>query len=721
MKLSKDERDLVKSFLKELVTGGELVKIRGGRYGIPEKMNLVAGTLSCHPSGFGFVIPEGKKEKEDDVYINRRRLAGAMHGDTVVARVEGHRHGERREGSIIRILARAHSKLVGRFVKERGYSSVVPSEGRILEEIIIPPRLAGGAADGDVVEVEITRWPAKHLAPMGRVIEVIGRTDDPDVEIEVIARKFDLPNRFPADVTAEVESVPTKVAEEDIKGRTDLRGKFTVTIDGETAKDFDDAVSIERKGDSYTLCVSIADVSHYVREGTAIDKEAYARGTSVYFPDRCIPMLPEELSNGICSLNPGVDRLAFTAEMEFDNKGIVKGARFYESVIRSANRLTYTEVRDILGGDGEARKKYKDAAPHIDMMGELAGLLTSARRSDGSIDFDLPEPQIIIDMEGRIEDIVRSERNDAHRLIEEFMLAANREVAKRFASEKLPALFRVHDEPDEENVKDFMEFASNLGCVIKKSKGGKVNPKDFQSVIEAVHGRPEERLVNHVLLRSMKQAQYSENNTGHFGLAFADYTHFTSPIRRYPDLVVHRLLKKAVKKSYSQAVREEMEGSLPKVADHTSKRERTAMEAEREIVDLKKAQFMEDKVGEEFSGFVSGTASFGFFVELTEYFVEGLVHVTSLEDDYYNYNEKTHSLVGDATGRSFRPGTEVTVVVTGVDLERRRIEMELAGEAGRSSERRRSYGSGKGKGGGGARGARGGGGGGGGRGKKKRR
>ncbi len=670
--IGKEEMDRFKKLLKGLLNEGTLIKIRGGRYGLPSKMNLVTGELFCHPDGFGFVKPE---EGGEDVFINPRRLGGAMHGDAVVARVEGYKDRGKREGRIIRVVKRAHKLIVGRFERSKGFGVVIPSDERILDKIIIPPSEMKGVPEGVIVTAEITKWPAKNISPAGKIIEVIGNPEDPEVEASVILKKFGLPNRFPADVVREAKEVPLEVLSSDIGGRVDLRDKATFTIDGETAKDFDDAVSIERTPHGYKLRVSIADVSHYVKEGSVLDNEAYSRGTSVYFPDRCIPMLPEALSNGICSLNPKVERLTLTAELDFDKGGAVVKKKFYESVIRSVERMTYTKVkRLLLDEDAALSERYSHILEDLKVMGELAEKLTRRRSEAGSIDFDLPEPQIIIDIEGNIEDIVRSERNIAHKLIEEFMLAANKAVAEHFSNLGYPFLYRIHEPPDEESVSDFIEFVRGFGLRLKPGEG----PKSFQSVLKAAAGRPEERLINHVLLRSMKQAVYSEENIGHFGLAFKDYTHFTSPIRRYPDLIVHRLLKALLRGEYTKPERDRAEGALPAIASHTSARERKAMEAEREIVDLKKAQFMSDKVGKTFEGFVSGVTSFGFFVELKEYFVEGLVHVSSLLDDYYIFDEKAHSLTGEHRKRAFRLGDAVTVRLNKVDIERRRIDMALA-------------------------------------------
>lgn len=684
----KEKRDRFKRLVKEMVSEGTLVKIRGGRYGLPSKMNLLTGELICHPDGFGFVRPE---EGGEDIFINPRKLAGAMHGDVVVARVEGYKDRGRREGKVIRVVKRAHKVVTGRFERGKGFGVVVPSDERILERIVIPPRETRGAVEGTIVTVEITRWPGRDTVPAGKILEILGDPEDPDVEAEVILKKFGLPNRFPAAVEREVKDIPMTVGEADAEGRVDLRGFTTVTIDGETARDFDDAVSIDRTAEGWRLRVSIADVSRYVKEGSEIDAEAYARSTSVYFPDRCVPMLPEALSNGICSLNPGVDRLTMTAELEFDSGGRVTKKRFYESVIKSAERMTYTNVKKLLHDEDAALgERYSAILRDLRLMAELAEKLSEGRKEAGSIDFDLPEPQIIIDIEGNVEDIVRSERNVAHRLIEEFMLAANKAVAEEFSSRDLPFLYRIHEEPDEESVRDFVEFVAGFGLHFK-AKGG---PKAFQKILKSVEGKPEERLINHVLLRSMKQAVYSEENAGHFGLAFRDYTHFTSPIRRYPDLIVHRLLKLLIHGKYGRDAKERAETLLPEMAGHTSARERKAMEAEREIADLKKCQFMRDKAGESFEGFISGVTSFGLFVELKEYFVEGLVHVSNLRDDYYIFDGKRHALTGEHTKRSFRLGDPAKVTITKVDLERRRIDLVLAeeftgGETGKRKGRKR--------------------------------
>lgn len=670
----KSGRASLLTLLNSMVTSGEIVRIKGGNYGVPAKMNLVTGRLQMHPDGFGFVLPD---EGGEDVFVRAKGVDSAMHGDHVVARVEGQKPGGKRDGSIIRIIERAHKTLVGRYEKGRKFGYVVAEEKRILQDVYVPKGEDMGAKDGDVVLVEITSYPVKNRSPEGLIIQVIGRPDDPEVEIQSIIIKHNISAIFPEEVLAEAGSVPDSVSASDIEGRVDLRGMTTVTIDGETARDFDDAVSVRReKNGNIRLWVSIADVSHYVKEGSPLDKEAYARSTSVYFPDRCIPMLPERLSNGICSLNPRVDRLTMTAEMEFNKNGERVDQRFYSSVIRSDFRLTYTAVKEILvDGDETLTREYETILPDLKTMEELCDYLKGFRKERGCIDFDLPEAQIIIDIQGGIEAIVRSERNLAHMIVEEFMLAANEAVASHLTGKKIPLLYRIHEEPDSEKLVNFREFIHNFGYSLK---GDSPAPKELQRILGEVSGRPEERTINHVLLRSMKQAVYSPKNIGHFGLASEEYCHFTSPIRRYPDLMIHRAMKLAAAKGKGHGkVVETLAERLPLMGEETSSRERKAMEAERDVVDLKKTQFMLDKVGEEYGGFITGVTSFGLFVELEGLFVEGLVHVSSLGDDYYIYDEKGHSLTGERLKRVFRMGDELRVSVAKVDIDKRQIDFTL--------------------------------------------
>ena len=683
----KDKRKL-KTVINELLTEGTLVKTKEQLIGLPKKMDLVTGKVSCHRDGYAFVIPE---EGEGDVYIPPRNLREVMHGDKVLVRVEHVKKDGKKEGKVVRILERGLVSVVGRFEAEKGHGYVIPTEQKILQDIFIPKGQAGKAKDGQVVVAEIISYPTAHRIAEGRVTEVLGNPSDPNVEAMTIVRKYGIPYEFPEDALKEARKVPQTVDKEEIKNRVDLRGMNTVTIDGERAKDFDDAVAVkkERNG-NIRLWVSIADVSHYVMEGSPLDREAYLRSTSTYFPDRAIPMLPEELSNGICSLNPKVDRLTMTAEMAFDKSGRIVDCSFYSSIIHSVERLTYTAVRQVLvDKDKELITRYKSIHKDLQVMEELCLRLREKRLKRGSIDFDLPEPQIILDIEGKTEDIVKAERNLAHQIIEEFMLAANEAVASNISGLKLPFIYRVHEEPDEDEVMEFSEFVHNFGYTLKFKKGKGVSPMIYTKLLEDVKGRPEEKMINTVMLRSMKQARYSAENIGHFGLSAEFYTHFTSPIRRYPDLIVHRILKEALTPSLSLRERVKDEGGfrtyyweshLPAMADHCSKRERVSMEAEREIVDLKKVQFMQDRVGEEFDGIISGVTSFGFFVELVEYFVEGLVHVSNLKDDYYHFIEKEHLLRGESRKRSFRIGDQVKVRIDNVSLEKRQIDFSLVEE-----------------------------------------
>ncbi|MEA5115880.1 MAG: ribonuclease R [Geobacteraceae bacterium] len=648
--------------------------------------HTIKGKLSCHQDGYGFVIPD---EGGDDLFIPARYLRGNLHGDRVVASVEPGRRSGRREGRIMQTLERGFSTLVGRFESDRAGGVVIPDEPRITQLVAIPRGRTGKARNGEVVAVEITAYPSEGGGMSGRIVEVLGRPGDPDTEVLIIARKYGLAMAFPPDVLAEAHSVAREPAQADLEGRTDLRGDLTITIDGETARDFDDAVSVSRlDGDVIRLRVSIADVSHYVKESSSLDREALGRGTSVYFPDRSIPMLPENLSNEICSLNPGRDRLTVTAELHVDREGNVLESFFYPSVIRSDERMTYTAVREILvDGNPDTIARYGHLAADLKTMEELALRLTAKRRQRGSIDFDLPEPEIVLDLQGRIESLARAERNLAHRIIEEFMLAANEAVAAYLAGRDMPCLFRIHEPPDPARLRDFRDFIRAFGFTLRM-KGDRVDPPELQRLLKSAEGRPEEKMVNELLLRCMKQARYSAENVGHFGLASPCYLHFTSPIRRYPDLVVHRVLKGVLSGSLKKREKGRIAEVLPGIAEETSRRERTAMEAEREIVDLKRLEYMESRVGEVYDGFDTGVASYGFYVELAELPVEGLVHVTVLGDDYYRLAEKLHSLVGERSGRVYRIGDKVSVRVDAVSREKRRVQFSPTALPGRPAGRK---------------------------------
>lgn len=673
----------LKRMVDDLVKSGEVLRLRGNRYTLPgaENSGSIQGIISIHRDGFGFVKPESGGS---DIFIPGKNINNALHGDRVSVRAEKSRSQRGKlEGRVLAILERANQRVVGRLQQGRRGAILVPEELRLNSFFTVPANAVNGAVDGQQVVIEVTAWPAGGRPPEGKVVEILGWPDDPDVEVQTVIRKFDLPHRFEAATLAEAEAVPSQISREDLQDRVDLRKIPTVTIDGETAKDFDDAVAIKSEGDTFRLWVSIADVSHYVLPGSSLDQEAYLRGTSVYFPDRCLPMLPERLSNGICSLNPHVDRLTITAEMLFDRNGRMLESRFYPSVIRSSARLTYTTVRQVIvDGDDKALGDDRSLAPLLLQMKELALILMAMRKQRGSIDFDLPEPEIILGLTGQTEAIIKSERNLAHQLIEEFMLAANEAVAGFVTDQELPFMYRVHEHPDAARLAAFREFILPFGFSLPM-QGEKVTPQAMQQLISDAAGRPEERLVNYGLLRCMKQARYAAENFGHFGLASGCYTHFTSPIRRYPDLIVHRLLKLALARKEDtldkkrQRELERISSTLSEAAEHTSTRERVAMEAERDIVELKKLQFMQGKTGEEFDGFIAGVAGFGFFVELSEVFVEGLVHISTLVEDLYNFDEQNHSLIGRRTGQVLRIGDSVRVRVVAVNPQARRIEFVL--------------------------------------------
>ncbi len=693
LRVPREERATFKRHLKSLVAEGELLQIRGNRFGLPEKMDLVVGRLQTNPAGFGFVVPEHAPPGEkQDIYIAAANLVEAMHGDRVVARVE--RRTERGfEGRIIRILERSQDSIVGRFeVDDAGLGYVVPFDRRVLTDVHVPTGQWSSAEPGEMVLVEITRWPTATRGPVGRVAEVLGHIDEPGVDTQIIIRKFGIPDAHSDESVEEARRLGTQVKERDIKGRTDFRGATTVTIDGEHARDFDDAITIERlPNGNYWLGVHIADVSHYVKEGSALDEEGYERGTSVYFTERAVHMFPAELATGLCSLNPNVDRLVQSCLMEVDRRGNVVRYEMHDGVINSDARMTYTAVNAILTDrDEETTRQYEALVPMFEQMGELFEILNARRRRRGSIDFDLPEANVILGEDGQIEDIVAAERNVAHRIIEEFMLLANETVATHLVEQDMPALHRVHEAPDLKKVEDFETFISTLGYSLAAG-GHTVKPKHFQKLIDRMKGTPEERPIAALMLRTMQKARYDAASLGHFGLAAEHYTHFTSPIRRYPDLVVHRMLRQSRQAALSRPRREELEDELPEVARHTSEMERRADEAERELLQWKKVRFMADKVGEEYDGYITGVAPFGLFIELVEHYVEGRVHISSMADDYYRFLEQQHILRGENTRKVYRLGDKVRVQVVRVDMERRQVDLGLVDvlEAVRREERPR--------------------------------
>jgi len=679
LKIPREERATFRRHVKSLVASGDLIQIRGHRFGLPEKMDLYVGRLQTHPAGYGFVAPERPLESGGDIYISGPLLNEAMHGDRVVVRIERIKEGGRAEGRIIRILERANQWIVGRYDRdENGMGYVAPFDRRVLMDIFIPPGQEGGADPGLMVSVELTRWPTSTRGAIGRVAEVLGHIDAPGVDTEIIIRKWGIPDAHSDESVAEATGLGTTVAERDIRGRTDFRGVPTVTIDGEHARDFDDAITIDKlPNGNFWLGVHIADVSHYVQEGSALDREAYDRGTSVYFPERAVHMFPSELATGLCSLNPHVDRLVQSCLMEVDRHGTVIRYEFHDGVINSDERMTYTAVNGILTDrNPDLMKQYARLVPMFEMMHELFQILHEARRRRGSIDFDLNEAEVIIDEGGVIEAIIALERNVAHRLIEEFMLLANETVASYLETQEVPSLYRVHEEPDILKAEKFEEFVSGFGYSLAAPMNA-LRPRHFQKLLERIHGKPEEKPIAFLMLRTMQKARYAAENLGHFGLAAPSYTHFTSPIRRYPDLVVHRALRAVRHGLVTEEIREEWTEELPDVARHTSEMERRADDAERELLQWKKVKFMADKVGDEFEGYVTGVASFGLFIELVEHFVEGLVHVSTMADDYYRFIESAHMLAGENTRKVYRLGDKVKVQVIRVNMEQRQVDLGL--------------------------------------------
>jgi ribonuclease R len=681
-----------KDFVKTLVymeEKGLVVRTRSNRYGLPEKMSLVRGRVSAHAKGYAFVVPE--EPGYDDIFIPPGETNNALNGDIVLAKVTKESSGARREGTIVRILERGVKQVVGTYTESANFGFVIPDDKKFNGDIFIPKHASKGAVEGHKVVVNITVYPEGRMSAEGEVVQILGHRNDPGVDILSIIYKHGLPIEFPEEVMEQAQKVPDKISEAEIKGRRDLRNEVYVTIDGADAKDLDDAVSVTRLDNgNFKLGVSIADVSYYVTENSPIDKEAYERGTSVYLVDRVIPMIPHRLSNGICSLNPKVDRLTLTCEMEINERGVVVSHEIFESVIKTTERMTYSDVNKILvDQDEELREKYHDLVPMFEDMEELAAILRKKRMKRGAIDFDFKEAKVIVDDDGHPTDVVIRERSVAERLIEEFMLAANETVAEHFHWLELPFIYRIHEDPKEDKLQRFFEFITNFGLIVR-GKANTVHPRALQEIIEEVQGKPEEMVVNTVMLRSMQQAKYYPENLGHFGLATDYYTHFTSPIRRYPDLIVHRLIRTyIIKGEMDPQTQAKWSALLPEIAQHTSKMERRAVDAERETDELKKTEYMEDKIGEEFDGIISSVTNFGIFVELPNT-IEGLVHVSYLTDDYYHYDERQYAMIGERTGNVFRIGDEITVRVISVDKEERSIDFEIVGMKERRKQDRES-------------------------------
>ncbi|MDX7993928.1 ribonuclease R [Bacillus subtilis] len=673
-------KELVKA-LVALEEKGLIVRTRSDRYGIPEKMNLIKGKISAHAKGFAFLLPEDTSLS--DVFIPPNELNTAMNGDIVMVRLNSQSSGSRQEGTVIRILERAIQRVVGTYTETRNFGFVIPDDKKITSDIFIPKNGKNGAAEGHKVVVKLTSYPEGRMNAEGEVETILGHKNDPGIDILSVIHKHGLPGEFPADAMEQASSTPDTIDEIDLKDRRDLRDQVIVTIDGADAKDLDDAVTVTKLDDgSYKLGVHIADVSHYVTENSPIDKEALERGTSVYLVDRVIPMIPHRLSNGICSLNPKVDRLTLSCEMTINSQGQVTEHEIFQSVIKTTERMTYSDVNKILvDDDEELKQKYEPLVPMFKDMERLAQILRDKRMDRGAVDFDFKEAKVLVDDEGAVKDVVIRERSVAEKLIEEFMLVANETVAEHFHWMNVPFIYRIHEEPNAEKLQKFLEFVTTFGYVVKGTAGN-IHPRALQSILDAVRDRPEETVISTVMLRSMKQAKYDPQSLGHFGLSTEFYTHFTSPIRRYPDLIVHRLIRTyLINGKVDEATQEKWAERLPDIAEHTSSMERRAVDAERETDDLKKAEYMLDKIGEEFDGMISSVTNFGMFVELPNT-IEGLVHVSFMTDDYYRFDEQHFAMIGERTGNVFRIGDEITVKVVDVNKDERNIDFEIVGMKG---------------------------------------
>lgn len=680
----KSDVELFRRVIDELESEGSIFKTHRNRYGVPERMGLVVGCLQGNEGGYGFVIPDD--DCMNDIFIPADGLNGAMHNDRVIVRINKKAaEGKRAEGEVIRVVLRANRSIVGTFESSSNFGFVVPDDKRISGDLFIPKDEFNNARPGDKVVAEIVKWPDKRRNAEGRIVEIIGNKDEAETNILSVIKAFNLQEEFPETVIKQAQKIPDVVTAGMLKGRRDLRQLKTVTIDGENAKDLDDAVSIERLPNGrYRLGVHIADVSHYVVEGSPLDKEALKRGTSVYLVDRVIPMLPRELSNGICSLNAGEDRLAFTVMMDIDSTGKVVKHDICESVINTTERMTYTDVYKILvEDDSQLKEKYSHILEDIKAMEELALILHNKRMSRGSIDFNFDETKIVLDEKGKPVEVERLEITIANRIIEEFMLICNETVAEQFHWANVPFVFRIHEEPDPEKIEVFAELVSDLGYRLKGIN--KIHPRALQELLEKVKGTKEELIISTVMLRSLAKARYSHLNAGHFGLAAKYYCHFTAPIRRYPDLVIHRIIKEYLRGRLNEARGEELNKKIPEVASICSERERAAEEAERETIEIKKVEFMKKQEGEFFEGIISNITSFGMFVKL-ENTIEGLVRISSMDDDYYIFDDKRYCLMGERTRTIYRIGDMVNVQLARADISARQIDFIIVEPGDRKGE-----------------------------------
>ncbi len=690
---AENELEALRRRLNAMERDGQLVKNRRGAFFLVNRKELISGRVIGHKDGFGFLKPD---VGGDDLFLSPRQMRTLLNGDRAVVRLAGIDSRGRKEGALVEVLERANRLVVGRIYIEGGLGFVVPDNKRISQDLVVKEADLFGATHGQMVVAEILEQPSKRSQPIARVSEILGEHMAPGMETDVAIRTHELPVDWPAEVESEISNLGNAVKEEAKQGRVDLRQLPLVTIDGEDARDFDDAVYCEAKPKGWKLIVCIADVSSYVLPGTALDREARLRGNSVYFPDRVIPMLPEVLSNGLCSLNPEVDRLSMSCELYIDKQGKIIRSKFYTSVMRSHARLTYTEVAAmLLDSDKVLCQRYAKLLPHLRQLHALYRVLHGSRSVRGAIDFDTTETKFAFDEESKVERILPMHRSDAHRLIEECMLAANVAAARLLLRKKLPALYRVHEGPKDDKLTELRAFLGELG--LQLSGGDKPQAKDYGDLLQAIQGRPDSHLIQTVMLRSLSQAVYSANNIGHFGLAFPAYAHFTSPIRRYPDLIIHRAIKHLTEGRTPEDFDYSL-GELESLGEHCSNTERRADEATRDVVAWLKAEYMMDKVGEEFDGIISSVTSFGLFVELSEIYVEGLVHITALDNDYYHFDPIGHRLTGERSGRRFRLGDPVRIKVAAVNLDDRKIDFVLvsAGSSKRRTESKENLGYGAG-------------------------
>lgn len=675
LQVTKEQRDDLKRVLDSLVEDGKVTLSKRGKYSKGKAVHFT-GTYQANVRGFGFVVLEGD---EEDIFISEENTLGAFHGDQVEVVVTKLQEGKRREGKVINIISRGMTRVVGLYQQSKNFGFVVPDDARIGQDIFVPIERSKGAMNGHKVVVELASYGGNGKKPEGKVVEILGHVGDPGVDILSIVKGYDLPTEFPERVMNQAERVGVEVSEADMAGRMDLRSLKMVTIDGEDAKDLDDAVSVERDGENYKLGVHIADVANYVQEKSALDREALKRGTSVYLADRVIPMLPHRLSNGICSLNAGENRLALSCLMTINPKGEVIDHQIAETVICVDERMSYTHVAKILTEHEEALcKRYEELVPMFELMAELSGILRENRKKRGSIDFDFPETKMILDADGKPVDIQPYDRNVATKIIEDFMLIANETVAEEFFWRELPFVYRIHETPDEDKMKKLSTFINNFGYHIHIANQ-EIQPKEVQKLLGKVEDTPHEALVSRLALRSMKRARYAPENAGHFGLAARYYTHFTSPIRRYPDLQIHRIIKDTLRGRMKEERIQHYEKILPDVTQQASELERRAEEAERETIKLKKAEYMQDHIGEEFDGVISGITKWGAYVELDNT-IEGLVHVMNMYDDHYICLEDRYELVGERFGTVYKLGQEVRVRVLGVDKLAHTIDFEFCEE-----------------------------------------